>query len=255
MPHNATTLFSLMGIFHYTACFGAPPFALPATILSALLLFAAGPPAMAMDLDVRSAPSNVLDFSLLIEHSVTELERDSNKVDANVERIGILTIDVPRDGPRFGLALGYAFSDFDNNDLYLPISMDGYYLGVSVQGLIVETSTWSVTARAEYIFQDVDGSDMDNNTASLSWHEYSVGVSLRFALSSALRIVVEPVYTDINGTYRERGVSSQTVKLDSSKGSGLHAELQYWLNDRESISVQYRNAALQGFALRFRRFF
>jgi hypothetical protein len=220
-----------------------------------LVISAISAPVMALDLDVRSSAANTLDFSLLLEHSTVDLENNGQVIEANLERVGILTIDVPAAGPHFGLALGYAFSDFTSNNQYLFLDMDGYYLGLFVRQFVYESPRFILMVQGQYTYQDVNGADSDNNTTSLRWDEYSVAATATLAVTPAFRIYAAPVYGDVHATYRERGTVTQTVKLDSNNRQGFFAGLRYRLNRREFISAQYNNAAIQGVVLRFRRLF
>lgn len=223
--------------------------------VTALIMSAISAPVMALDLDVRSSAASTLDFSLLLEHSTVDLENNGQVIETNLERVGILTIDAPATGPHFGLALGYAFSDFTSNNQYLPLDMDGYYLGLFVRQFVYESPRLSLMVQGQYTYQDVSGADRDNNTATLRWDEYSVAAVATLALTPAFRIYAAPVYGDVRATYRERGTVAQTVKFESHSRQGFFAGLRYRLDRREFISAQYNNASFQGVVLRFRRLF
>jgi hypothetical protein len=222
---------------------------------AALIISAISTPIMALDLDVRSSAANTLDFSLLLEHSTLDLENNGKVIETNLERVGVLTIDVPAEGPHFGLALGYAFSDFTTNNRYLSVDMDGFYIGLFVRQFVYESPYLSLMLQGQYVYQDVSGTDRDENTSSLRWDEYSVAVTASLAVTPAFHIYAAPVYGDVHATYRERSAVIQTVKLDSNNRQGFFAGLRYQLNRSESVSAQYTNAAFQGVVLRFRRLF
>ena len=226
-----------------------------AVVIVVLVFSIASRQAMALDLDIRSSAANILDFSFLLEHSTIDLERNGEVVETNLERIGILTYDVPDSGPHFGLALGYAFSDFTTNNLFQSLDMDGFYIGLSARGFVYESQRLSLMLEGHYIYQSVEGHDNENNTATLSWNEYALSATATYALSGAFRVYAAPEFSDIQATYRERGAISQTVKLDSDNQTGFHAGIRYRLNNREFVSVQYNNAAVQGVVFRFRRLF
>lgn len=208
----------------------------------------------ALDLDIRSSSANVLDFSFVIDHSEVDLQSDNTVVETNLNRIGVLAFDVPETGPHFGLALGYAFGDFNNNPLFQPVDMDGWYIGVLARGLAYESKRLVVSLTGAYIYQDISGSN-DVRETSLSWNEYSFDITVHVALTRALRFFTAAVYGDIDARYRERGANDQTVKMDSEKNLGFLAGLRYQLDQRESVSLQYQDHLSQGVVLNFRRLF
>lgn len=210
--------------------------------------------ANAFDLDVRSSKANVLDFSLLIEHSSVTLENDESDAKFNLERIGILSFDAPISGPHFGLALGYAFSDIANDDVYEPISMDGYYIGVAVRGYVFRLENLSLQLSGHYLYQSVSGSE-GQQEASLSWNEFSAKAIATFRVTKPLHIFVGSVWATIDATYREKGAIRFTDSFDNKNNTGYLAGIGYQLNRLESLSVHYQQAHTEGVVLRFRKLF
>jgi len=211
-------------------------------------------PVFALDLDVRTSPTNALDFSFLIDFSTIDLVEDATVIETNINRAGVVVYDVPESGPHFGLALGYAYGDFSSNPLYQPITMDGWYIGILARGIIFESRRVAVSLEGYFIYQDISGSN-DVTSASLSWNEYSVNATLNVALTKQLRFYAAPVYGGVVATYRERGASDLTVKMDNDVDTGYFAGLRYLLDARESVSLQYQDAVFTGVALNFRRLF
>lgn len=223
---------------------------LPLLILTSAYL----KPAFALDLDVRNSSADILDFSFLIDFSTIDLVENTTVIETNINRAGVVVFDVPESGPHFGLALGYAYGDFNNNPLHQPISMDGWYIGVLVRGFAFESRRFAVSFEGYFNYQSISGSN-DVNSASLSWNEYSLNVTLSIAIASHLQVFAAPVYGGIDATYRERGTSDLTVKMDNDTDVGYFAGLQYKLDKRESVSLQYQDAVFTGVALNFRRLF
>ena len=208
----------------------------------------------ALDLDVRSSSANILDFSFLVDFSTIDLLEDTTIIETNINRAGVLVFDVPESGPHFGLLLGYAFGDFNNNPLYQPVSMDGWYVGVAVRGIAFKSRRFAVSLQGYFIYQSISGSN-DVNDTSLSWNEYALNATLSIALTQHLQFFAAPVYGGVYATYRERGASDVTVKMDNDTDAGYFAGLQYNLDQRESVSLQYQDAVFKGVALNFRRLF
>ena len=211
-------------------------------------------PVFALDLDVRSSSANMLDFSFLVDFSTIELVEDTTAIETNINRAGVVVYDVPESGPHFGLALGYAFGDFNSNPLYQPISMDGWYIGILARGIVLESGRFVAAFEGYFIYQDISGSN-DVTNASLSWNEFSINATLKIALTKHLQLYAAPVYGGVAATYRERGSSDITVKMDNDVDVGYFAGLQYLLDARESVSLQYQDAVFKGVTLNFRRIF
>ena len=223
-------------------------------LLFLVLTCACWQPALALDLDVRTSSANVLDFSFLIDHSTVDLKADNTVIETNVDRVGILVFDVPAHGPHFGLALGYVFGDFNNNPLYQPLDMDGWYIGVLARGLAYQSQRSMIFLEARYIYQDMSGSD-DLRDVALSWDEYLLNVTFTVALTGKLHFFAAPVYGDVDARYRERGALNQTVKMDSDNNAGFFTGVQYKLDERESVSLQYQDHVFTGILLDFKRLF
>ena len=209
---------------------------------------------MALDLDVRTSSASVLDFSFLIDHSTVDLKEDNTVIETNIDRVGILVFDVPEHGPHFGFALGYVFGDFNNNPLYQPLDMDGWYIGVLARGLAYRSQRITISLGARYIYQDMSGSD-DLRDVALSWNEYLLNVTFAVALTGNLHFFAAPVYGDVDARYRERSALNQTVKMDSDNNAGFFTGVQYKLDERESVSLQYQDHVFTGILLDFKRLF
>lgn len=218
------------------------------------VIYACWQPAIALDFDIRNSASDVLDFSFLIDHSTINLTENDVVIETNINRVGVLVYDVPDRGPHFGFALGYAFGDFNNNPQFEPLDMDGWYLGVLARGFAYQSQRFSISMEGRYIYQDISGAD-DLRVTELSWNEYSFNVIFQMALTSNLRFFAAPVYGDVDARYRERGIVNQTVKMSSDKNAGYFAGLQYWLDARESVSLQYQDHIFKGIVLDFKRLF
>ena len=223
-------------------------------LLLLVLICACWQPALALDLDVRTSSASVLDFSFLIDHSTVDLKEDNTVIETNIDRVGILVFDVPEHGPHFGFALGYVFGDFNNNPLYQPLDMDGWYIGVLARGRAYRSQRITISLEARYIYQDMSGSD-DLRDVALSWNEYLLNVTFAVALTGNLHFFAAPVYGDVDARYRERSALNQTVKMDSDNNAGFFTGVQYNLDERESVSLQYQDHVFRGILLDFKRLF
>ena len=223
-------------------------------LLLLVLTCACWQPALALDLDIRTSSASVLDFSFLIDHSTVDLKEDNTVIETNIDRVGILVFDVPEHGPHFGFALGYVFGDFNNNPLYQPLDMDGWYIGVLARGLAYRSQRITISLEARYIYQDMSGRD-DLRDVALSWDEYLLNVTFAVALTGNLHFFAAPVYGDVDARYRERSALNQTVKMDSDNNAGFFAGVQYKLDERESVSLQYQDHVFTGILLDFKRLF
>jgi len=209
---------------------------------------------MALDLDVRSDRSHVLDFSLLVEHSTLALEVNGATIDTNLQRIGILSFDVPASGPSFGLALGYAFSDFSTNPVYSTHSMDGYYIGIAVQGYLMNTQVLSLLVTGQYLYQSVNGSEADDEF-SLAWNEISAQLIFGTRVFDPVLLFGGASYGDVDATYRQTGSIHLTDNMATSQNTGFVTGLRYAMNRREFISVYYQHGYSQGGVLQFQKYF
>lgn len=225
---------------------------LPIVVLIALIVQI--PPANALDLDVRSNRSNILDFSLQIEHSKIDFENTALNLTSNLERIGIISIDVPSKGPHFGLLLGYAFTDFSQNSSYETLGMDGYYIGVSVRGYLPIRDALSLSLHGHYVYQSVDGKD-DQRSASLSWDEFSATALLEYSINDIGIIFVGANAGVIEARYRESGTANSSVDLDNENDEGAIVGFSYEINRLEHFSISYQQAVKKGVLLRFRKLF
>lgn len=223
-------------------------------LLSLVLTFGFWGKAFALDLDIRNSPADVLDFSFQIDHSTVDLRENNTLIETNINRVGVLVFNVPESGAHFGLALGYAFGDFTSNPLYQPVDMDGWYIGILARGIAYQSERIVVTMEGRYLYQDISGGDEEQNV-SLSWNEYSLNVTLHVAITRKLQLFAAPVYGGLDARYRERGATSQTLKMDSDNNAGFLAGLRYKLDPRESISLQYQEHVFVGVVLEFRRLF
>lgn len=219
-----------------------------------LFLFMLSESALALDLDVRSNRSSRLDFSLVIDHASADVESDSADLEINLERLGIVSIEVPPDGPQFGLLLGYAYADFSSNPSVETLKMDGYYIGVSVRGYLVKQQNLSLSLSSYYLYQSVDGRD-DQATASLSWDELSADLSLQYRTGSFGILQVGYNTAVIDARYRYNGVSNSSDDLDNRNRHGVVIGFSYQIDRLETVGIRYQRSAIEGVALEFRKIF
>ena len=208
----------------------------------------------ALDLDVRSSRSSMLDVSLQIERASVDFESSSAELTANLRRIGIISIDVPSSGPQFGLLLGYAFSDFSNTSSFGAIDMDGYYIGVLARGTLLRHGPLSLSLLGHYLYQSVDGA-ADMNVASLDWDELSATAQIEYRLDSIGVLFAGFKTGSIDAHYKERGAVNTSIYLDDKNKQGFVAGFSYEVNRLEFLSVSYQSANSEGVALRFQKWF
>ena len=211
-------------------------------------------PANALDLDVRSSRSSRLDFSVIIERASIDLDNDMSTVEMDLTRFGIVSIEVPGSGPQFGLLLGYAFADFSGSAGYESIAMDGYYLGVSVRADIFNYNAFTTVLLAHYLYQSVDGND-DQVTASLSWDEFSAAVMLKYRIGAIGELYGSINAVTIDGRYRYDGLVSVRDDIENHDQQSTQAGFIYYINQLETVGINYQRGTFDGFGLQFRKLF
>ena len=208
----------------------------------------------ALDLDVRNRNSDALDFALVLEHFDMEIDAIGATVKANFDRIGIQSFSVPVSGPSFGLLLGNAYSDFSNNSVYQSQGLSGYYIGVAVQGYLLNSQILSFLASGQYIYQGMRGSE-DGNDYSMTWSTFDAQLIAETRMVYPVWLFGGVNYGNIDGIYRERGTVHLTDNIKNSHKVGYLAGIRYSLNQRESVTMQYQHGYRNSVKLLFQKYF
>jgi len=209
---------------------------------------------VALDLDVRNQNSDLLDFALVLEHFDMEIDATGGTVKANFDHIGIQSFSVPESGPSFGLLLGNAYSDFSNNTIYHSQGLSGYYIGVAVQGYLINTQILSLLASGQYIYQGMRGSE-DQNDYSMTWSTFDAQLIAETRIVYPVWLFGGVNYGNIDGIYRERGTVRLTDDIKNSRKIGYLAGIRYSLNQRESVMMQYQHGYRNSVKLLFQKYF
>lgn len=218
------------------------------------LLFVPVKTALALDLDVRSDKSSRLDFSLVIDNAVVEVEENSSSAELDLLRIGIVSVELPRHGPQFGLLLGYAYLDVSSDSNYETLDMDGYYIGVSMRAYLLRQQSLSLSFYTHYIYQSVDN-EKDQAKASLRWDEISAELVVAYRFNA-----IGVLYAGVNGgsidsRYRYNGTSNVVVDQENSNQSGGMVGFNYQINPLETVGIRYQQSVMEGVQLQFRKIF
>jgi len=211
--------------------------------------------AVALDLDIRRSPHNSLDFSMLVHHDNLELQNNDAVVDTRLNRIGVLVYDVPEHAKvHFGLNLGYAFVSHSQQALFDGEDLDGFFLGVSMRTVVLQSASARLMFLANYLFQDVSGESTTHNL-SLTWNEINTSLLLSYDLNASIKLAAGVNGGWIKATQKAKGLTAQTLRLAPEPNAGFVINVGYRLSGNESVGIQAHTGYLQGLQLQFQRWF
>lgn len=184
-----------------------------AALVMPTLAIAAGPPPVSTD-------ERSLDFALQLAKTKTVVEyANGTSADTTIQWIGITWYE--RFTPRFELGLygGHAFLTQTGNTATAGLEPDGYYAGIGVRGVLLETSALQLFVHTTYTYQRAKH-DGNGQSVTLAWDEPRVQLGVALAPVGRLRVYGGAMWGTIDGQERATGASARTTDFERHNRSG-----------------------------------
>lgn len=208
--------------------------------------------AHALDEHAMRYPDYDLDFALELSRQALELSAADQDYTIRQSRLGLVLFDISDPVVNYGFIAGYTALDIEDDAVTAGVQPDGYHFGLTLRTQVFEQPR--ARLQAHYLFQEVsDATDTDSIT--LSWHEWQVSASLRFALTPRSGVILGGGYSDVEADRRSSGATDDTLHLKAkTHGHGyLQLEMLFPENGRASLSIT--RGAQQGLVMNFSRDF
>ncbi len=160
---------------------------------------------------------------------------------------------------RGGLQLAYL--DVVQTDNSLPSGQNptGWGLGLTLDGLLVDSKLVMLLARLSFDYQATQGASTDTagNTqvSDVNWSQAVGGLDLVIRPTRSLDVLAGAEYVAINGKQSNSGPVDSTSTFKNDQPSGYYAGLRINLGDNGAISLKGYGGGRTGARLAFSRLF
>lgn len=209
--------------------------------------------AAALDMDIRTSPSNYLDFALWISNNETTLKDHALSTRIKYRRIGVTAFDVSAQRVRFGILLGSAYTSQDDINATQGMDLNGYYVGLGMRVPLLELEMLRARFEAGYLYQEVSGAT-ETQKVTRDWHEYNAGLLLNVPLGD-IELLAGLYYQRFDATQTASGDIQQTLFLENDDTLQHRLGIDYRVAPGEHVGLHYHSGASRGVQLKFQKLF
>lgn len=199
-------------------------------------------------------PPGKLDLSLQIEHNETRWQYANQTLTSKSSILGVRLQETLAPRLRGSLHFGYLDLSQPDNTLAAAQVTTGYYAGLELGLLLLDTSRLRLELSAGYRYQNTEG-HANNTDVELVWHDTYAQLGLAIPLSERLEFHTFGGTSRTSGEQRASGATDQLLTFDEQKRRYYAAGLSYWVDSTGYLSASWLGGNRDGFRLGFHRGF
>jgi hypothetical protein len=192
------------------------------------------------------------DFSLSLSKSDVDLQSDNGNPLASLDRISITVFTLVEPHIQFGFITGSSGLTLDNDPLTAGMSLGGYHAGLAMRSFISDNP--QIGFHANYLYQETKDETAEQ-TVTLSWHEWTAGVSGRIILGQQLEFSAGWSYHDVDARQRASGTIQQTNNLALESSSQGEMGIAWHVRSGGRVGLTIQDGSYQQIEFRFSREF
>lgn len=195
---------------------------------------------------------NPFDFSLSLSKSDVDLQNDGNNHLAALDRISITVFTLVEPHVQFGFITGSSSLTLDNDPVTAGINLGGYHAGLAMRSYI--NNNPQIGFHANYLYQETKD-ETEDQTVTLSWHEWTAGISGRIILGQQLELSAGWSYHDVDARLRASGTIQQTKNLALESSSQGQMGIAWRVSSGGRVGLTIQDGSYQQIEFRFSREF
>jgi len=199
-------------------------------------------------------PPGELELSLQIEHTETRWQYSGETLTSKSSILGVQLQETLAPRLRGRLHAGYLDLSQPDNSLAAARVTTGYYAGIELALLLLDTDRLRLELSSGYRYQDTEG-HTDSTDVSLVWHDTYAQLGLTLPLAERLDLHAVGGTSRTSGEQRVSGDSDQLLTFDEKEQRYYAAGLSYWVDGTGYLSVSWLGGNRDGFRLGFHRGF
>ncbi|MFP3873483.1 MAG: hypothetical protein ACLFQT_00735 [Thiohalophilus sp.] len=193
-------------------------------------------------------------MSLQIEHNETRWQYADETLTSKSSILGIQLQETLAPRLRGRLHAGYLDLSQPDNTLAAARVTTGYYTGIELALLVLDTSRLRLELSSGYRYQNTEG-HTDNTDISLVWHDTYAQLGMALPLSERLELQATGGTSRTSGEQRLSGETDQLLTFDEKEQRYYAAGLSYRVDRTGYLSISWLGGNRDGFRLGFHRGF
>ncbi|MDZ7662202.1 hypothetical protein [Thiohalophilus sp.] len=199
-------------------------------------------------------PPGELELSLQIEHNETRWQYSGETLTSKSAILGVQLQETLAPRLRGRLHAGYLDLSQPDNTLAAARVTTGYYAGIELALLVLDTSRLKLELSSGYRYQYTEG-HTDSTDVSLVWHDTYAQLGVTLPLSERLDLHAIGGASRTSGEQRVGGDTDQLLTFDEKEQRYYAAGLSYRVDETGYLSVSWLGGNRDGFRLGFHRGF
>lgn len=196
-----------------------------------------------------------IDFALdLARHKTTFEYSNTTSVDTTIQLIGVTWYERFAPKVELGLNGGRVFLSQTGNAATAGIEPDGYYAGVALRAVMLDTAPAQLALHTAYTYHRVEHDSM-SQSVTLSWYQSCVQFGAIIAPVNRLRIQAGALWTAIDGQERVTGVTPRTTDFRRDDRNGGYFGLDFAVERDGYVGIEARSGAERGGEIYFKKRF
>jgi len=199
-------------------------------------------------------PPGELELSVQIEHNETRWQYAGETLTSKSSILGIQLQETLAPRLRGRLHAGYLDLSQPDNSLAAARVTTGYYAGIELALLLLDTNRLRLELSSGYRYQDTEG-HTDSTDVSLVWHDTYAQLGLTLPLSERLDLHALGGSSRTSGEQRVSGDTDELRTFDEKEQGYYTAGLSYRVDDTGYLSISWLGGNRDGFRFGFHRSF
>jgi hypothetical protein len=179
---------------------------------------------------------------------------DGDTRDTTIQRLHARWLQPLTPWLRGGLQLAYLDLTQADNPLPSGQSAVGWGLGITLDGMMLDTRLLLLSGRLSFDYQTTLGESSDQSS-DISWGQITGGLDLAIRPTTALDVLAGAEYTVINGTQNNSGSTDTVSTFHNDQPIGYYGGLRLNLGADGAISLKGYWGGRTGYSMAFSRQF
>lgn len=168
--------------------------------------------------------SSPIDFSLSLINSDIDLQSQDATVPVSLERISISIYTIEEPWAQLGFITGSSYLSTRDDPVTAGMNLSGYHAGLALRSTFGNNPV--IGFHANYLYQETKD-ELANQAVTLSWHEWTVGLTGKIILGQRLGLSAGWNYHALKARRRASGDINDTQSMDLDSGAHSLLELEW----------------------------
>jgi hypothetical protein len=214
-------------------------------------------PALAWSAEPLTSPGAELslDFSVRIGKARYDFDyADGTAAESRLEWLGVSWYEQVAPRVQLGLSGGKLLLTQTGNAATAGMEPDGYYAGIDLRVVLLQTSALQLFAHASYAYQRVKHKSA-GDSVTLTWYDPRLQIGAAVSATPRLRLFGGGRWNALDGQQRITGAAAQTLDFEADRAVGGFAGPELALEREGFVGIEARSGAGNGGEIYFKKLF